>query len=94
MEARLDREGALDWAERHYRARGRWPTRRFRVEVSLVGNSLLMRAGEAGDVQKKYGGEIIELIPSPQDYKEYCAAVGRECVIGRRKTKKPGKGQP
>ncbi len=88
MEARLDRDGAIGWAERYHAEQGRWPTRRFRVEGSRVGNSRLLRQGEASAMAERYGGELVELVPSPEEYRQYCDAVGRECVLGPRSKKK------
>lgn len=53
-----DGDAAMQWASEQRT----WPTRRYRVEGSRAGNSRLVTFGTAVNLQKAYGGEIVELI--------------------------------
>lgn len=50
---------ALEWA----RKMKCWPSRRFRLEGSLAGNSRLVKWNLATEMQRSYGGTVVELIP-------------------------------
>lgn len=41
-----------------------WPRRKYRVEGTYVGNSRLLYLGEAQATQRRYGGHIVQVIPS------------------------------
>lgn len=68
-EAMMTREEAIAWAEELYDNTREWPSNRFRVEESAVGPSRLITSAEADRMQKKYGGKVVELIPSHKQYK-------------------------
>jgi hypothetical protein len=58
---------AIAWAEEYYEEAHRWPSQRFRVE-SPYGNSRLLGPKAADKSQARYGGKVVELIPSRKDY--------------------------
>lgn len=65
QESTWTKEEALAWA-RKVRASGRsWPGWRFRVEGSRAGNSRLLGKKAAEQTQAKYGGVLVEVIPTP-----------------------------
>lgn len=54
---------AIAEAVQKFRKSGAWPRKRFRVEGSAAGNSMLLSKIEARRTQSRYGGEIVELLP-------------------------------
>ncbi len=81
LEAQLDREQAVIWAENYYRKHGAWPLRRWRVEGSRVGNSRLLTEKEADRTSEQYGGQTILLIYDREIYRRRCKVAGRPCVL-------------
>lgn len=64
-ESTWTKEEALAWA-RKVKASGRsWPGRRFRVDNSRAGTSRLLGRKAAEKTQAKYGGRLVEMIPTP-----------------------------
>lgn len=59
---------ALAWAEDYYEQRRKWPRARYRVEGGVGGSSRLLTTDEATATVSRYGGRIVELIPSREDY--------------------------
>jgi hypothetical protein len=64
IESRWSHDDCMNWAESVYAETRRWPVRRYRVEGTPAGNSSLMPEPQARRTQRKYGGRVVEVIPS------------------------------
>lgn len=67
-ESALSPEEAVGYAESYYENHQRWPWRRYRVEGTAAGNSKLLIDMAAENACRKYGGTIVELIPTRARY--------------------------
>lgn len=63
VESTWTAEEALAWAREQYAAKGRWPSRRFRVDGAMGGSSRLLGPLAAARTRRTYGGWLVELIP-------------------------------
>lgn len=72
-ESRWTADEALAWAEWLYSNSRRWPDRRYRIETPGLGNSRMLTEGRANQDRARYGGRVVELIPSRS---AYCEAHG------------------
>lgn len=77
-ESQMTPNTALDFAEKQFKEAEKWPRARWRVDGSEVGNSHLLMEKKAFDIQKRYGGQVIELIPPKKLYLDVCRSLGRE----------------
>lgn len=61
----LDEMEAIEWAVSEYERCGKWPSRRFRVVAHGRDRpSVLMTKGAAQKASGKYGGLVVEVIPT------------------------------
>jgi hypothetical protein len=68
LQTQMTRAEAIEWAEKRFARAGHWPTRRYRVQDSRAGTSKLLSKTEAHGTMTRYGGKIVELVPSRVDY--------------------------
>jgi hypothetical protein len=80
-ESLMTPEEAIGWAEKKHAGSNHWPTRRWRVETKHVGNSRLLGREAAKRTHKRYGGELVELIPTRTDYLESKGITGRRSQV-------------
>lgn len=62
IESVMSPEEIETWALEWYRERGRWPTRRFRVEGTRCGNSCLLTLPKAHSTRSRFGGTVKERV--------------------------------
>ena len=68
VESVLTPHEMLSIALERFRETGKWySSRRFRVEGSPAGNSRLLTLKAANKVKARFGGEVVEVIPTRQD---------------------------
>ena len=77
-ESQMTPNTALDFAEQQFKETKKWPRSRFRVDGSKIGNSHLMSELKAKRTQKRYGGQVTELIPPKKNYLDVCKSLGRK----------------
>lgn len=82
LESQMSADAAIAWAERQFEETGKWPTRRYRVDGTSVGNSRFMRQHDARDTLAKYGGELREMVPDREGYQRLCNETKRKSVLG------------
>ena len=68
FEGLFPREMLLKMAEHWYKERGVWPLRRYRLESEEHGNSRLLSMYFASKAQYRFGGKIVEVIPTREHF--------------------------
>lgn len=66
-EATISAADAIEWAKGQREGGARWPRRRWRVEGTSAGNSKLLTEERAIKVQRRTGGKVVLVIPTPTE---------------------------
>jgi len=81
-EATISAEDAIAYAKELREQGARWPRRRWRVEGTAAGNSKLLTEERAIAVQRRTGGTVVLIIPTPTELGLAPMTVNTSLAIG------------